>query len=244
MQLYAFPNTVGFVLLLLVFGLAAGWATRHKIVWKHLLAAVLYSFVLKAVLYDGFGNYALPDLGGDFNWLGKALAVLVSIGFLWYYTKGDLASAFVTLKQSGDDKRSGFIAATIFFLLTAAYAAFYLPGTESGGFGSWGYQLTMPSIEEELRYRGILYFLLFRSLVPQSKSLGSPAFLAGLVVVLLFGFGHGFTVDRNWNIGIEFWEILYTGINGAFFTYVAVKTRSLLLPILMHSWANVSSYLL
>lgn len=96
----------------------------------------------------------------------------------------------------------------------------------------------MTGLDEEAVFRGIL--LCFLSLVLVSARInffGAHLNLAGLILVLLFGFWHGlqFLADAWSFSAIFFLSLLFT----VFLLWIRERTGSLVLPILTHNTINL-----
>ena len=101
------------------------------------------------------------------------------------------------------------------------------------------FQLTMPSIIEEVVYRGILLSL-FSLLYIDNLHLGNINFGIGVVVTsILFGLWHGLNVNVDFEITISWIPFIYTGLIGFILALVRERTGSLLFPIIIHVIVNI-----
>jgi hypothetical protein len=105
------------------------------------------------------------------------------------------------------------------------------------------FQLTMPGLEEEAFYRGILLFALYRSFTGRLRLLGVDWGWGAVLSCLLFGMTHAF----GFSDGQFSFDPLYMALT-AFPSFIAVwvrlRTGSLLLPIVMHNFGNAISILI
>ncbi|SVB18593.1 uncharacterized protein METZ01_LOCUS171447, partial [marine metagenome] len=64
------------------------------------------------------------------------------------------------------------------------------------------------------------------------------------ITTLSFAFAHRLSVNSSFEVNFDILQFIYSGIHGSFFVAMRIYTESLLLPILAHSWSNISFYLL
>lgn len=222
--------------------LAALWV-RHRVRWSWMLGAIaLYAahktLVFLPIIFSG------PDLiPGRYNWEGKVfgIAFLLIAGGLVF--RGHMKSWGLTLSQKGPAPVAGLCVAALTAMATAAYMFLYFPGVKSEPFIDWAYQLTMPSLDEEFLYRGVMLVMLERAFAPAIKIAGAPLGFAALITTLQFYVTHAMGVGADWSITIVWGEILPL-ITGALWVYVRAATGSVLLPVLLHSWLNTADYVL
>ena len=99
------------------------------------------------------------------------------------------------------------------------------------------FQWTMPSIDEELFYRGVLLLMMNEAFTRRATVLGAAIGYGGLLTSLLFGLAHGFEYDDG---GFHFDAVTFaiTGIPSLILLWLRERTGSLLLPMLGHSASN------
>jgi membrane protease YdiL (CAAX protease family) len=101
------------------------------------------------------------------------------------------------------------------------------------------FQLTMPGIDEEIMFRGILLALLLTCLQDKirikEKVFGNPSIL---IIGILFGLVHGFSVTDGLELRFEFYPFIWTSISGYVLSWITVESKSILLPILSHNMIN------
>lgn len=101
------------------------------------------------------------------------------------------------------------------------------------------FQISLPALDEELSYRGIMIGLL----VPQLKNyfcigklkLGNPAMW---ITGILFGLVHGFNLTVDWQLQMDFFSFGYTFAIGMIWAWMVLKSGSILIPIISHSSNN------
>ena len=204
-----------------------------------ILAAFVIYFVLYNVLLVAPLEYpALAVLGGTFNWSGKVAAIFGSLSFLLLYRQFPLKAYYLTFSQNRSALRTGIL----LLLMVVAYrvfAAFMYDGTAAWNTEEVLFQATLPGLDEELAYRGIMLGLLVQALRPTMRvgrwNLGSPAVL---VTALLFGLIHGFAITDSYALQFRTYAFCYTTLVGLLYGWVTVRSGSILLPLLTHNLAN------
>lgn len=146
----------GTLALLLVLGVAVGCTNRQYFSLRWLLIAALLVAVNDVLLTSAYR--LLPDLiGGEWNWQGKLLALLATLAIAASPAFGFRRVGLTIAQEPGSLKT----ALPVAFLYCAIFVAIALafPGGPSGR-EEIAFQLTMPGLEEEPFYRGILLFAL------------------------------------------------------------------------------------
>lgn len=228
----------GTLAILLFLGTVLGYADRHNFSARWLLIAALLVAINDALLTRFYG--LLPDLiGGEWNWQGKlaALAATVAIAALPLF--GFLRVGFSLAQVSGSLKASLPIAAVYcgFFLLIA----FLYPGDQAGA-EDVAFQLTMPGLEEEAFYRGILLFALEQGFRGRRRLLGVDWGWGAVLSCLLFGMTHAFGYSDG-GFSFDPLTMALTAVPSFIAVWIRLRTGSLLLPILLHNFGNSISFL-
>ncbi len=180
----------------------------------------------------------LDFIDSRWNWEGKILAILFGIicyfAFRKYFSEND----FFTFKQDKDNFKNAVSVAVIVIILATIIGLLY----PAAPFNSetLAFQLTMPGIDEEIMFRGILLGLLASSLREKIPFLGNPAVL---LTAILFGFVHALTLNKDLSISFEPIYFLHTGFGGYLFGWMTIKSRSILLATLSHGFGNFFSAL-
>lgn len=104
------------------------------------------------------------------------------------------------------------------------------------------YQLTMPSLSEELIYRGILLMLLTEVFGKPWRLVGARVGWGLVMTSVLFGLVHGAAVTGTGIILAPF-PIIATGILGAIFCWMRERSGSLWPAMLAHSLVNTSEFI-
>lgn len=223
--------------------LTAALGLRGKVSWAWLIGAIGVYAASGIITFFG-ASEAVPDLiPGRYNAEGKlaSFAFLLGAGLLIF--RGDAKAIGLTFSQSGPAPIPGLAVAAGTALATVAFMYLYFPGVKTESVADMAYQLTLPSLDEELLYRGVLLIMLERAFAPALSKLWSRAGLAALITTVMFYLTHAMSVSPDWSIVMVWGEIIPL-ITAALWVYVRIATGSLVLPILLHSLFNGVGYIL
>ncbi len=209
------------------------------------LAIILHGLYVTAVS-SGLPNIDLTQWFGElaWNWDGKIAAVFVSISVLTVFSlfrrKVNFRDAGLTTRQSPGSALPAAIVTLLLVGLTVGLEIVAADGADTS-LERLLFQATMPGLDEEIYFRGVL--LLVMSLSVRSTGIrlgGAPINWAGLLVTLLFGLGHSlFWQDGAMGFSLVFF--VYTGILGFGLLWLRERTGSILFPLFAHNLINFSS---
>lgn len=202
--------------------------------WQYVLVFILFFEVNQALLHLPRYYSELQFIYGNWNWSGKILTFVFSVLFLVLYPQLSAKEVGITLRQSGSLKLPLLIV-FIFILVPAIHGGVLVPAKELN-LETLAFQLTMPTLDEELAYRGIMLALVNMA-TSQSKVFRGVS-VANLITSLLFGFVHALSLSAGLNVSFEPWYFAQTFLFGLGLAYIVEQTRSLLLPMLAHSFGN------
>jgi membrane protease YdiL (CAAX protease family) len=170
--------------------------------------------------------------------MGKIFAITGSVIFLLVYKKFELKDYFITFHQNKEHLKKALITVLVVFTVaTVMNVTFSSP--REWNVESIAYQLTMPGLNEEIVYRGILLGLLVKILNPNSFL--HPAILA---TALLFGMAHGLILNESYEVVFKAQAFFETMIMGMIWAWVTLKTGSIMLALLSHNLGNASGHLI
>jgi uncharacterized protein len=169
------------------------------------------------------------EFGSSYNWVGKFASFVGAVVFTVF---GPLTADEVgaTLRQ----RPASLLPALLFvlFFLWLSDSPEHAADSETLLF-----QATIPGLDEELIFRGILLAVLARAL-PQPREGIRRLFNWNVVITCLaFGLGHGVRVSQ----GVTEFRLEYfvsTFIAGYLFTGLRLYTGSLVLPVIFHNALN------
>lgn len=177
----------------------------------------------------------LPDL--RWNWLGKILAIAATVIVIVKSPQASWRDAGVTLRQARGSVLP-VLAVIAVMAIAAGILRYALGGSPDRSAETLAYQFLMPSIDEELFYRGLLFALL-ASAFSQPLSAGSNAITPHLALTaLIFGVGHALSFTGG-APGFDVISFCYTGVIGLVLAWARQRTGSILLPMFGHTLVNV-----
>lgn len=226
--------------LFLGLGLAAGLTDRSNFRPGWLLVAGLLILISDAALLRLYG--AVPDFAPqwDRNWTGKVLALATTLaiaalpGFGW-------RRIGLTLAQNPDGRWVTWIVAAILAAIFTVPAVLF--PSDPASTENIAFQLTMPGFEEEPFYRGLLLLVLANAYGGRWHFAGIAWHWGSLMSCVAFGFAHA----AGWgDAGFEFDPLTFaiTGGPALLLVWLRERTGSLLLPVLLHNYANVIGHLI
>lgn len=209
-----------------------GGGAKVSLRWLFIAAGlVLLNDVLLTRVYR-----LVPDLiPGDWNWQGKLTALFASLAIAALPAFGWRASG-LTLRQT--DLRAPLIVAGLYVLLFIGLALALPDGPANAE--TLAFQLTMPGLEEETFYRGLLVLVLNRAFTGRLRWLGVDWSWGAVLSCVLFGLAHAFGVSH----GRVSWAPLSFALTAGpslIAVWIRLRTGSILLPVLMHNFGNAAS---
>jgi uncharacterized protein len=181
----------------------------------------------------------VPDLiPGDWNWQGKILALLATLAIAALPAFGWRASG-LTLRQA--DLKAPLVVAGLYALLFVGLALAF--PNEPATPETLAFQLTLPGLEEEAFYRGLLLLALDRAFTGRTRLLGVDWSWGAVLSCALFGLAHAFGVSRG-EVSFEPLVFALTAGPSLIAVWVRLRTGSILLPVLMHNFGNAASLFL
>lgn len=204
-----------------------------QVAWAPLLIAALVFFgdviLLSAPRVGPFVDLA-------WNWQGKLLALAAALVLVAGWRELRWRDVGVTRPGPGSWLPALAICAPVVALAVAG------GGGETRGSLTEAllFQATMPGLEEELVFRGILWALVDRALPGRRTLWGAPVGWALVVTTVLFGVVHGVVVDDQLTVTFQPALIVFTGVLGFAFGWLRARTGSILPAIVLHNVVNVA----
>jgi uncharacterized protein len=233
-------NLGGVLAMLLAAGGLIGLMRPSAFSWRWLLIAaalVAMNDVLVTNVYGWLPHFKSP---GHWNWQGKilALAAVLSVAALPAFGRRRTGLTFVQAPGSWRPAAAVAVAyAAVFVVLALAFP------DEPAKAEDIAFQMTLPGLQEEPFYRGVLLLALDRAFMARRRLFGVDWGWGAVISCALFGLDHAFGFSRG---GFTF-DPLYmalTALPSFLAVWVALRTRSLLLPVLMHNFGNTISLLI
>jgi uncharacterized protein len=220
--------------LLLVAGTSLGLMRRADFSFRWLLAAAALVAVNDALLTSGYG--VLPNLipSAEWNWQGKLAALALTLivaalpAFGW-------RRVGLTFAQREGSLRLCVSVALAYCLFFAAIALAFPHEPASGE--TIAFQLSMPGLEEEPFYRGVLLFALDRAFAGRMRWLGVEWGWGAVLSCALFGLAHAFGYAHG-HFSFHPLTMALTALPSFLAVWLRLRTGSLLLPVLLHNFGN------
>jgi membrane protease YdiL (CAAX protease family) len=168
------------------------------------------------------------------NWMGKGASILFSLLILLLVPQLRIDSGLVIRQRPGS--LSWSIGLTVAAALAAGLYAWLQPAT-AFSMETLLFQASMPTISEELVYRGTLLAALTIAWPKQPKFAAHSVNLPAVVITLVFAVGHGLTWSNALQVSV--FSMLSTGAVGAMLMYIRLRSGSLLFPLVAHSLFNM-----
>ncbi|MBL0767591.1 CPBP family intramembrane metalloprotease [Sphingopyxis sp. DHUNG17] len=233
------PNSLISILIIIAMLLAAGFALglarRSNFAPRWLFAAALIVFINDALLTNLYG--LLPDLfeGSDWNWQGKLLALAATLAIAAHPAFGWRRSG-LTLVQAPGSAKSAALAVLLYCLFMLGLALVF-PNQEASA-ERIAFQLTMPGLEEEPFYRGILLLALNEAFRGRVRALGIDWGWSAMLSSALFGLAHAFSYSADGGASFDALTMALTAVPSLLVVWLRERTGSLLLPVVMHNFGN------
>ena len=196
------------------------------------LAAFILLMELQLLLVPRLGW--LSDL--SWNWQGKLASLAVSLIFVAIWSGLSWKEIGFALPRPGSWLRVATIIAGV--------AAFwFLIGNGNAPLNidleTLLFQASMPGLEEELIYRGILWVLIARALPGTKKLWGANVGWSLIITTILFALIHGVTLDNNLSLVLDPGMLIFTGAAGFVMGWVRAYSGSILPAIVLHNSINL-----
>lgn len=229
-----FIGILGVVALLLIVGGIIGFWQRDHFVPGWLVVASTLVVLNDAMLTRVYGLVPrmLPMLA--WNWQGKVMALAVTMAivglpaFGWHRTG-------LTLCQACSSLLSCLPVALLYCLFFAVLA--YLFPAGPADHETIAFQLTMPGLEEEPFYRGVLLFALDRAFLARWHFLGVNWGWGAVLSCALFGLAHAFGYAGG-AFSFDPLTMALTALPAFIAVWLRLRTGSVVLPVVLHNFGN------
>jgi hypothetical protein len=207
-----------------------------KLGW--LMATLPIIFLHDFVSYRAWG--ILPEISvfadSPWTWSGKIYSTLFILALAALSPLG-LARSGATLRFREGVAASSAAAAALALIISLA--ALLLVPNEPATLDELLFQLTMPGIEEELFYRGLLLAMLNEAFGRPVRIFGAPFGWGAVVAAIFFASAHGVSVEHG---VARFSSVPFaaTFASALIFAWFREKTGNLIFPILIHNFGNVA----
>ena len=222
-------------------GLAAGMAAA-AVMLRGRVDRVWFALTLLAcgVYEAGYGiarAFPLAFLeGAAWNWQGKAFAALAVLLLVAILPGVGARRVGLALRQT-PGWRAAWLAVAGLCVMFVYAALQFPPAAFEGDWETLAFQLTMPSIDEELFFRGLLPVMIDRTFGVSRRVLGASFGWGGVLSALAFGLLHGVGFEDG-AFAFAAAPAAYTVLAGLILYWLKARTGSLLAPVFIHSFGN------
>jgi membrane protease YdiL (CAAX protease family) len=233
-------GTAAIVAMLLAAGAAIGAIARGGVAWRWLFAAAGLVLLNDALLSRVWG--LVPDLlpAASWNWQGKLCALVATLAVAALPAFGWRASG-ITLRQA----RGSLLPCA---LVALGYTGFFVaiallrpndPLTPE----TIAFQLTMPGLEEEAFYRGVLLLALDRAFPARWRFLGVDWGWGAILSSALFGLAHAFAYDDG-AFAFSALAMALTAGPALIAVWLRLRSGSIAWPVALHNFGNAIGFVL
>lgn len=207
---------------------------RRSFQWRWFAGALALYFLYDFLLTRGF--YLIPSLpeGASWNWLGKAMSLAGMLAIAALPVMG-WRRCGITLKQG-----EGWLRAFVVFVVLSAVVFYFAVTTGDGApddAETIAYQWTMPGLDEEVFYRGVLLLAMNEAFRARANILGAPIGYGGLLTSVLFGLAHGMDFGAQ-GFSFDAMTFAMTGAPALILLWMRERSGSVVIPILAHNVVN------
>jgi hypothetical protein len=175
----------------------------------------------------------------QWNWSGKIFAITASLLFFIAYRHTFSKHHYIHFNWKTSTAKNLFlIGLAAFLVLIGLKLSAFTQSAERLEY--FLFQLTMPGLDEELAFRGIMLGLLGSVLQPVVKMgtfhLKNPALI---LTAILFGLSHSFSINSNWEWHQNWFNWISTFGVGWLLGWVTLKSGNIFPAILIHIMINL-----
>ena len=205
--------------------------------YLRVLSIVVCYFIYNAVLTVQFQFDCLNIIHGNWNWDGKIYGIVCGVAMYFLLRRQFADNNFFTLRQ---DKAGMKSALKVVIAIMCVSLLGGIVNDKEFNLETLLFQLSMPGIDEEIMYRGVLLGLMCSALRAGGATWRNPAII---INAILFGLVHALSLGDG---ALQFSTVnfIWTGILGYGFGYITIKTRSIVIPMLTHNLYNFTLNLL
>lgn len=209
--------------------------------WILLPAAGIYYSLYETILRFDYAPLGVNLNHLTFNWDGKFAGALFSGVVLLLLQRRGFPKTLQLLPKRRDWQRTAVL--TGIALIPMVVSTIIIWETTGFDWENFLFNATLPGIDEELSYRGVLLLTVAKALRSSfgSNTPGNPAVL---FTALLFGLAHGFELNAQWEISFSLPYFVLTTFLGYIMGMIVTETRSILPAILAHNIWNTTGIFL
>jgi len=177
----------------------------------------------------------------DLNWFGKTMTLLGTLAMVYFIPSVGFEAIGLTWRQNSGSLPH-VISVGVIFLLVTTGTAMLLTSTPNTSLENLLFQASMPGLDEELFFHGLLLLLFHQAFGKALKVLGAETGWGFWIVVAIFGLLHGVRIQSG-ELAVNFGAIVGTAFTGLVLIWMRERTGSLVVPVLYHNIFNIAQAL-
>jgi membrane protease YdiL (CAAX protease family) len=181
------------------------------------------------------------------KWIRKGASIIFSIICYFIFKKYFKKYNYIKIKQEWKNIKIILLVSFITIISNTTYSYYFSP-KDTFNFEMLIFYLTIPGIDEEIMYRGILLGLLLSCL---KKKVYFVENIGIIIIAILFGLIHALKINEisisyisKISINFNIINFIRTVIIGYILGWITIKSKSILIPILVHNFINFFATLL
>ncbi|KIC61226.1 CPBP family glutamic-type intramembrane protease [Chryseobacterium taiwanense] len=188
----------------------------------------------------------LPNFGFKFAWIGKLLALAISLIFIFSVNKNSQKEiGFTTSIHSKDQVKYGVLVFLGFLIFDFIFKFILFPKGGEFDLETFAFQATLPGLTEELLFRGIYLWIFDKVFLPNWNFKEIQFGWGFIIVTLLFGISHGFVLTSDHQLKFDIITIIYLTLISSLSLGILRKfSGNLIFPILGHNIINVMNVII
>jgi membrane protease YdiL (CAAX protease family) len=221
------------IAVLTLIGTVGGLMFRKDFDVKWFAVAVLLYLPYDYLLTMGFFQFSDLGISSNWNWIGKLLSLggMVAVAAS---PRFGFARCGLTLRQKPESLPAYFLLGVLCLIFLALAIT---DGSGPDKLETIAFQWTMPGLDEEVFYRGVLLLAMNEAFRTRWRIFGTPIGIGGLLTSIAFGLAHALSFE-NGGYAFDLMTFFVTGIPSLLLLWMRERTGSILLPIIGHNFAN------
>jgi membrane protease YdiL (CAAX protease family) len=210
----------------------------YRNTWGAFFYCVIAWILASGLLYT-LSNEVLFH-GQQYNWVGKGVALVFEVAFVF-------AIPGYSRKELGMGSRIEWTDASPILIVCGAYFLLRLLLYGASGMASAHidaetvlFQASLPGLQEELLFRGIMLGLLNRIFPRPVWTFLKVRFgWAAVLTTIVFGLAHGVRLNENHGLSVNYVSFFRTAFDGFLFALLAERTKSIFPGVVYHNLLNL-----
>jgi membrane protease YdiL (CAAX protease family) len=206
----------------------------------------IFLFYYIIVLFLNRGIFPPFDIGKWYynwndKWIRKGTSIIFSIIFYFIFKKYFKKYNYIKIKQEWKNIKIILLVSCITIISQTIYC-YYFSNKYTFNFEMLIFYLIIPGIDEEIMYRGILLGLLLSCL---KKKVYFVENIGIIIIAILFGLVHALEINKvsisyilKYSINFNIFNFIFTAITGYILGWITIKSKSILISILVHNFIN------